>query len=390
MKKRKVQKKRSIKRIALKLIWLCFVCTVVFILGAVLAGILFVVFIPNSQDGVIEPSNAVSWITFTGLILTLAMLAFVYASRKTKRTLLRWTRKSLVILIPLVIIGTLLSIIAVNHENNNPQFNNSSGLIGNQGFVEGLTFNEATLLELTNKQRETASTKNLKINTLLNRSAELKCKDMVKNDYWDHNSKEGKEPWQFIDEAGYKYEYAGENLAYGFTSEDDTVKGWMNSEGHKKNILDSNFSEVGFGVCFSDNYIGQGKQLLVVQHFGTPATVSNTSVQGGASPTTNYTPEPYVASVCTKTVIPYETEYIDVDYLYVGETQEYSGWDGYKETCTADSTGYKPSDYTSQPYNKKVYRGTKVKSSGSTGNSPSTGSGSSPSCVPDGSGGYQC
>lgn len=66
----------------------------------------------------------------------------------------------------------------------------------------------------------------------------------------------------------------------------------------------------------------------------------------------------YVASVCTKITIPYQTNYEYVTWLYVGETQSYGGTDGYTNTCTTDSSGYKPIDFTIQPYNKTVYAGT--------------------------------
>lgn len=361
MKKTKPKKKRSIKRFLLKVIWFGLVFGLVFILGSIIAGLLFYVFIPDTSDSVIETGSAISWITFTGLLTISLMFGFAYAFRKSKKTLLRWSRKTVIMLIPLVVVGTLLSVLAVNQSTKNQaQLNAIDGVSGNQGYVEGLSFKPDALLELTNKQRS----KPLTLNQKLAESAEAKCKDMVKNDYWDHNDKQGREPWYFIDQAGYSYEYAGENLAYGFRSESDTVTGWMNSDGHRKNILDTNFTEVGFGTCVSDNYIGQGKQYIVVQHFGKPGIKPSASQQSSQStPAQTYTPTPYVASVCTKTVIPYETEYIEVDYLYVGETQEYSGWDGYKETCTADSTGYKPADYTSPPYNKKVYVGTKQKQS---------------------------
>lgn len=371
MKKTKSKKKRSFKRLLLKVLWFGLIFGLIFILGLVVAGLLFYVFIADTNKDVIEASSAISWVTFTGLVVVCLMIGFVYAFRKSKKTLLRWSRKSVLVLIPFVIIGTLSSVLAVNQSTKNQvQLNAIEGVSGNQGYVEGLSFKPETLLEITNKQRS----KPLVLSQKLSNSAEAKCKDMVKNDYWDHNDKQGREPWYFMDQVDYSYEYAGENLAYGFRTESDTITGWMNSEGHRKNILDVNFTEVGFGTCVSGNYIGQGKQYIVVQHFGKPG-VKPSAVQQGThnTPTPTYTPKPYVASVCTKTVIPHETEYIEVDYLYVGETREYSsGWDGYKETCTADSTGYKPADYTSPPYNKKVYVGTKQKHTSSGSESQST------------------
>lgn len=66
----------------------------------------------------------------------------------------------------------------------------------------------------------------------------------------------------------------------------------------------------------------------------------------------------YVSPVCTKATIPYKTTYKYVSYLSAGETQSYGGVDGWTQSCTADSTGYKPADITDPPYNKTVYIGT--------------------------------
>jgi hypothetical protein len=179
---------------------------------------------------------------------------------------------------------------------------------------------------------------------------------MVSSNYWNHNDKEGREPWRFMTATGYSYGKAGENLAFGFNSESAVVAGWMNSQSHKDNLLDGAFTEVGFGTCLGDNFVNMGKQLVVVQHFAFPQIAQQQS-----SPSFSPQHKPYVASVCTKTTISYKTEYINDPGMYEGSTYESMGWDGYRETCTADSTGYKPADYTSPPYNRKIYVGTKPK-----------------------------
>jgi len=215
----------------------------------------------------------------------------------------------------------------------------------------------AGLLQSTNAQRATNARAALSNNSQLNQAAQAKAQDMVARDYWSHDTPDGKEPWVFIQNAGYKYAKAGENLAFGFNSESAVVNGWMNSQSHKDNLLDGVFTEVGFGTCLSDNFVNMGKQLIVVQHFAFPQTAQQQS-----SPSFTPQQKPYVASVCTKTTIPYTTEYVNDPNMYEGSTYESGmGWDGYKETCTADSTGYKPADYTSPPYNKKIYVGTKPK-----------------------------
>lgn len=94
----------------------------------------------------------------------------------------------------------------------------------------------------------------------------------------------------------------------------------------------------------------------------TTTPTNNTTNQGTQSTGATNSPntyKPYVASVCTKTVIPYETIYEDASYLYVGNTSVgFPGSDGYIETCTANSNGYKPADFKIEPLSKTVYVGT--------------------------------
>ena len=129
---------------------------------------------------------------------------------------------------------------------------------------------QKNLLELTNKERAVAGVGALTANTLLDQSAKAKCADMVTNNYWSHVDLTGQEPWHFIDATGYNKEAAGENLAYGFTSDSAVVQGWMNSPAHRKTLLDPIYTDVGFGVCESPDFVGSGKQTIVVQHFGRP------------------------------------------------------------------------------------------------------------------------
>jgi hypothetical protein len=92
---------------------------------------------------------------------------------------------------------------------------------------------------------------------------------MIARNYWSHNTPDGTEPWWFFTQAGYSYTNAGENLAYGFSDSASTVDAWMNSAGHRANILGS-YTEVGFGVASGANYQG-GENTVVVAHYATPA-----------------------------------------------------------------------------------------------------------------------
>jgi uncharacterized membrane protein YgcG len=139
------------------------------------------------------------------------------------------------------------------------------------------------LLSNTNAERIDEGLAALQINSLLNASAQAKAQDMVDKDYWSHNSPNGDAPWVFFDAAGYVYQKAGENLAYGFTTSAETVQGWMNSPSHRANILDSQYTEVGFGFVNSPNFVGTGQETVVVAHYGNPVGGSSGGGGGGGS-----------------------------------------------------------------------------------------------------------
>jgi uncharacterized protein YkwD len=137
----------------------------------------------------------------------------------------------------------------------------------------------------TNNQRAANGLAGLALNSKLNSAAQAKANDMVNRNYWSHNTPDGQEPWIFMDAAGYKYLKAGENLAYGFTDSDGTITGWMNSPSHKANMLDSAFTEVGFGFTNSANFNGSGNQTVVVAMYGKPQTLgASTPAPAPAAP----------------------------------------------------------------------------------------------------------
>lgn len=138
------------------------------------------------------------------------------------------------------------------------------------------------LLNATNSQRTANGLGGLTQNATLNQAAQAKAADMAANNYWAHTSPGGKTPWTFIDAAGYSYESAGENLAYGFATSTDTVTGWMNSPGHRANILNTKYSEVGFGIINVENYQDNGNQTVVVAMYALPT--------GGTAPIAAATP----------------------------------------------------------------------------------------------------
>lgn len=141
------------------------------------------------------------------------------------------------------------------------------------------------LLAATNEQRTKNGVAPLTMNNKLVSAAQSKANDMVARNYWAHNTPDGKEPWVFFDAAGYDYYKAGENLAYGFSTSNAAVAGWMNSASHRENLLDSAFTEVGFGFANGENYNNSGQETVVVAEYGRPQVLA----QSNSSPAPDQT-----------------------------------------------------------------------------------------------------
>ncbi len=137
------------------------------------------------------------------------------------------------------------------------------------GYATGISV--GALVDGTNAERNANGLGSLALNNVLSQAAQAKAADMAAKDYWAHNSPTGATPWSFINATGYAYQTAGENLAYGFTTSSDTITGWMNSPGHRANILNTSFNQVGFAVLDIANYQGQGPQTLVVAMYALAA-----------------------------------------------------------------------------------------------------------------------
>lgn len=139
------------------------------------------------------------------------------------------------------------------------------------------------IIELTNNERLKAGLPPLVGNGTLNQVAQLKAGDMFAFDYWAHNSPSGRTPWDFFKEAGYRYLYAGENLARDFMNSDAVVQAWMDSVTHRDNIMNANYREIGLAVV--NGTLNGVETTLVVQMFGTPASSAPVPVaQKPASP----------------------------------------------------------------------------------------------------------
>lgn len=122
------------------------------------------------------------------------------------------------------------------------------------------------LVFLTNQERQKNGISSLSLNQQLSDAAAKKADDMFVYNYWAHNSPSGKTPWIFIKSSGYKYVYAGENLARGFSTPEDVVKAWMASPDHRANMLSQNYQDVGFAVKVGQ--LNGEETVLVVEELG--------------------------------------------------------------------------------------------------------------------------
>lgn len=130
----------------------------------------------------------------------------------------------------------------------------------------------SVLVEQTNENRVTLGINELKVNPILEEAARLKATDMATRSYFAHTSPDGISPWSWLEAVGYSFLTAGENLAVNFVDSEDVTNAWMASPGHKANIVNANFTEIGIATA-KGTYKGKDA-IFVVQFFGKPV-VSN-------------------------------------------------------------------------------------------------------------------
>ncbi len=113
---------------------------------------------------------------------------------------------------------------------------------------------EKEVIRLVNKERKERGLSELKYNWQLSRVARFKSEDMSAKGYFSHQSPTYGSPFEMMKNFGISYRTAGENIAKGYTSPAAVVNGWMNSSGHRANILNSSFKEIGVGYCAEGRY----------------------------------------------------------------------------------------------------------------------------------------
>lgn len=149
----------------------------------------------------------------------------------------------------------------------------------------------STLLSLTNSARSKEGLVSLTSNGTLQSAAQSKAENMFQDQYFSHESPDGRQPWDFIKSAGYNYVYAGENLGIGYESTSELQNAWLNSPSHRANIMSPNFREIGFAAV-SGTYEG-AETTIVVEMFGSveeAQPVAEASVESANTAPTDNSP----------------------------------------------------------------------------------------------------
>ena len=116
-----------------------------------------------------------------------------------------------------------------------------------------MSTDEKEVFNLINTQRNNNGLPSLKIDSEVQKVARIKAQDMADNNYFSHTSPTYGSPFDMLKSFKVSYKTAGENIA-GNSSNSGAVNAWMNSSGHKANILNSSFNYTGIGVVSSNKY----------------------------------------------------------------------------------------------------------------------------------------
>jgi hypothetical protein len=167
-----------------------------------------------------------------------------------------------------------------------------AALLKNSDFLAAIL--PGVLVDLANEDREDNDLVPLTPNPILEEAAQRKAEHMAEEGYFAHESPDGVTPWDWFIEVGYQFTHAGENLAVNFVDSEDVEEAWMNSPGHRANILNGSFTEVGIATAKGE-FEGRDT-IFVVQMFGRPALaqapVAPTSAPQVAEASTDPEPEP--------------------------------------------------------------------------------------------------
>lgn len=141
-------------------------------------------------------------------------------------------------------------IVKANPQIKNPDLIYPGQIINIPSLDSDVTSYEKEVIRLVNEIRAKNGLKKLTENWELSRVARYKSQDMKDNNYFSHTSPVYGSPFQMIGDFGISFKSAGENIAKGYTTPEAVVNGWMNSSGHRANILNSSYTQIGVGYVF--------------------------------------------------------------------------------------------------------------------------------------------
>ncbi|GAA0328919.1 SafA/ExsA family spore coat assembly protein [Bacillus carboniphilus] len=151
----------------------------------------------------------------------------------------------------------------------NPQFENPHWIYPGQKVyipnIDRIKAIENEVIRLTNQERAKNGLPALQANWELSRIARYKSKDMRDRGYFAHNSPTYGSPFDMIRNFGVNYRTAGENIAAGQRSASEVVKQWMESPGHRQNILNASFKEIGVGYAEGGTYGVYWTQMFIAK-----------------------------------------------------------------------------------------------------------------------------
>nr|WP_174733696.1 SafA/ExsA family spore coat assembly protein [Mesobacillus harenae] len=151
----------------------------------------------------------------------------------------------------------------------NPHFKNPNLIYPGQKVtipaMRGTTSIEVQVIQLTNQERSKNGLKPLASNWELSRVARYKSADMRDKNYFAHNSPTYGDPFQMMKSFGITYRRAAENIAAGQRTPQEVVQAWMNSPGHRKNILDPNLTQIGVGYVKGGSYGHYWTQMFITK-----------------------------------------------------------------------------------------------------------------------------
>jgi uncharacterized YkwD family protein/spore coat assembly protein SafA len=139
----------------------------------------------------------------------------------------------------------------------NPQIKNPALIYPGQRInipsIDDVKSQENEVIRLVNVERSKRGLQLLKANWQLSRVARYKSQDMINKGYFSHTSPTYGSPFKMMESFGIRFSAAGENIAMGQRSPADVMNAWMNSPGHRNNILSPSFSEIGVGFAKGSN-----------------------------------------------------------------------------------------------------------------------------------------